>query len=96
MTPCMNAEEFLVQLASYGYAEVRHRHFERGEDSQPHSHDFDTRLLVQQGELTIVWGEIARTYQAGEILEIPAGQLHCERYAQAPVRFIAGLRHRPA
>lgn len=96
MAHCMSAEQFLIELASDGYAEVRHRNFDRGEDSQPHSHDFDTRLLVQQGELTIVWGEISRTYKAGEILEIPAGQLHCERYAPAPVRFIAGLRHRPS
>lgn len=90
----MTQDEFEEQLRRDGYLEIRHRFFERGVDTQPHAHDFDTRLLVQEGEMTIVCGGSRRAYRAGEMLEIPAGVEHCECYADAPVRFMAGLRRR--
>lgn len=88
----MTPDQFEDQLRRDGYLEIKHRCLERGEDTLPHSHDFDTRLLVQQGELTLVCGDARRAYRAGEILEIPAGALHSECYAPGPVQFVAGLR----
>ena len=88
----MTTDEFEDQLRRDGYLDIKHRLLERGEDTQPHCHDFDTRLLVQEGEMTVVRGDFRRTYRAGEILEIPAGVEHCECYAAAPVRLVAGLR----
>ena len=92
----MTTDEFEDQLRRDGYLEIKHRFFERGDDTQPHCHDFDTRLLVQEGELTVVCGDARRAYRASEILEIPAGALHCECYAPRPIRFVAGLRGRSA
>lgn len=92
----MTLEEFEAQLQRDGYLEVKHRSIEQGQDTRPHCHDFDTRLLVQEGELTIVCGDDVHTYRAGEMLEIPAGVEHCERYAPRRVRFVAGLRHHEA
>ena len=90
----MTTDEFEEQLRRDGYLDIRRRFLERGVDTQPHCHDFDTRLLIQEGELTVVCGDSRRAYHAGEILEIPAALEHCERYAAAPVRFVAGLRRR--
>ncbi len=92
----MTTDEFESQLRRDGYLEIKHRFLDQGIDTQAHCHDFDTRLLVQQGELTLVCGDTRRTYRAGEILEIPAGALHCECYAPEPIRFVAGLRGRAA
>lgn len=49
--------------------------------------------MIEAGEMTVVCGPSRRTYRSGEVFEIPAGVEHCEQYADAPVRFIAGLRH---
>ena len=77
-----------------GYLDIKHKLFERGEDTQPHNHDFDTRLLVLQGKMTEVCGGTQRTYRAGEILEISADAEHCERYGPDRLRFVAGLRRK--
>ena len=88
----MTKDEFEDQLRRDGYLDIKHRFFEQSEDTQPHCHDFDTRLLIQEGELTLVLADARRTYRAGEVLEITAGVEHCECYAPAPIRFVAGLR----
>ena len=90
MTP---SDQFEQQLLHDGYLDIKHRQCERGEDTQPHTHAFDTRLLILEGEMTVVCGGDQRTYKAGDILEIPAGTAHCERYAAARLQFVAGLRH---
>lgn len=87
-------DEFEEQLLRDGYLDVKHRLLECGEDTQPHNHDFDTRLLVLEGEMTVVCGGTERCYRAGEILEIPAGAEHCERYGAGRLRFVAGLRRK--
>ena len=92
----MTPDAFENQLRHDGYLEIKHRFVERGEDTHPHHPDFDTRLLVLEGELTLVCGDARRAYRAGEILEIPAGVEHRECYAPEPFRFVAGLRGRSA
>ncbi len=89
-----NTDEFEEQLRHDGYLDIKHRLVERGEDTQPHRHDFDTRLLVLEGEMTVVCGGAQRTYRAGETLEISAGAEHCERYGRDPLCFVAGLRRK--
>ena len=89
-----NTNEFEAQLRRDGYLDIKHRLVERGEDTQPHHHDFDTRLLVLEGEMSVVCGGTQRCYRAGEILEIPAGAEHCEQYTADRLRFVAGLRRK--
>ena len=57
----MSKDEFENQLRRDGYLEIKHRCFEGSVDSQTHCHDFDTRLLVEEGELTIVIGDARRS-----------------------------------
>ena len=90
----MTTDEFEQQLRRDGYLDIKCRAFERGEDTQPHTHEFDTRLLILEGEMTVVCGGDACTYRAGGVLEIAAGAQHCERYADGRVRFVAGLRRK--
>ena len=90
----VNADEFERALRRDGFADIRHRYFLRGEDTQPHCHPFDTRLWIQEGSMTIAYADALCTYGPGEVFEISAGVEHCERYPDVPVRFVAGLRHR--
>ena len=90
----IDTDEFEEQLLRDGYLDIKHRLVERGEDTQPHNHDFDTRLLVLEGEMTVVCGGAKRCYRAGEILEISSGAEHFERYGADRLRFVAGLRRK--
>ena len=89
-----NTAEFEEQLKRDGYLDIKHRQIERGENTKTHKHDFDTRLLVMSGELTVVCGDNQRTYRAGEILEIAAEAEHFELYGQDRLSFVAGLRRK--
>ena len=91
-----NTQEFEAQLHRDGYLDIKRRVFDRGVDTQPHSHPFDTRLLVLEGETTIVCGDVRRTYRAGDVLELDAGVEHCEQHPETRFGFVAGLRHEPA
>ena len=88
--------EFEAQLRRDGYLDIKTRLFDRGVDTRPHSHPFDTRLLVLEGETTITCGGVRHTYRAGDVLEIDAGVEHCEQHPETRFGFVAGLRHKPA
>ena len=88
----MTKDEFEQQLRRDGYLDIKHRHIEHGVNSQPHCHDFDTRLMIEAGELTIVSADAQRTYRAGDVLELTAGVEHRECYSPEPLRYVAGLR----
>lgn len=92
----MTPDDFETQLRRDGFLDIRYRNLERGHDTQPHQHDFDTRLLILEGEMTVVCEGVERTARAGDVLDIAARTQHCEVYAPQPLRFIAGLRHAPA
>lgn len=90
-----DTREFEAQLRRDGYLDIKHRVFDRGVDTTPHSHPFDTRLLILEGETTIVHGDVAHTYRAGDVLELTAGVEHCELHPDTRFGFVAGLRHKP-
>ena len=91
-----DTREFEAQLRRDGYLDIKHRVFDRGVDTTPHSHPFDTRLLILEGETTIVYGDVAHTYRAGDVFELTAGVEHCEQHPDTRFGFVAGLRHEPA
>ena len=58
-----------------------------------HAHEFDARLLVVDGAMTIARdGAPTRTYQVGETFEMPAGCRHSETAGAAGVTYVAGRR----
>lgn len=89
----MDTREFEAQLRRDGYLDIKHKWIEPAVATHNHSHLFDTRLLVVEGEATITCGAQQRTYRAGEVMEIESGVEHSEQYER--VRFIVGLRHKP-
>jgi quercetin dioxygenase-like cupin family protein len=88
----MNAAEFESALKRAGYLDVETKEYKPGFSTQPHSHPFDVRALVLEGELTLITNGQPRTYQAGEIFEMAAGCEHAERYGPAGARNLVGRR----
>jgi quercetin dioxygenase-like cupin family protein len=92
----MNRAEFEHELEVQGYREVVDRRMEAGAINSEHTHEFDARLLVLEGEMTIVCDGEERTYRAGDTFAMIAGRPHTERCGSKGVRYLAGRRYQRA
>ena len=62
-----------------------------------HAHDFDARIMVLSGEITIVRDNKAETFRAGDHCEIAAGCQHTAQVGLEGVAYIVGkVCRRPA
>jgi mannose-6-phosphate isomerase-like protein (cupin superfamily) len=57
-----------------------------------HCHDFDARLFVLAGEITITRDNAATTFRAGECCEVPCGTMHTEQVGPEGVAFVSARR----
>jgi quercetin dioxygenase-like cupin family protein len=89
----MNRVQFEAELRDQGYLEVADRRMQANETNPEHAHEFDARLLVLEGELTILCGGNERTYCAGDAFAMTAGRRHVERCGPDGVRYLAGRRY---
>ena len=58
-----------------------------------HAHEFDARLLVLEGEITIACEDEERTYRTGDTFAMAAGRRHAEHSGPEGVRYLAGRRY---
>jgi quercetin dioxygenase-like cupin family protein len=65
-----------------------------GYTADAHAHDFDIRIMVLGGEITLVRDGKADTFHAGDHCEIPAGCLHAEQVGPEGVAYIVGTARR--
>ena len=61
-----------------------------------HCHDFDARLFVLGGEITITRDNKPETFRAGQCCEVPAGCMHTEQVGPEGVAYIVGKASRRA
>src|SRR4051812_20780313 len=90
----MDRKAFEAKLRTDGYTDVVDREMPAGNVNPSHSHEFDARLLVVSGEMTLVREGGAETYRSGAIFEVPSGTVHEERAGPEGAHYIAGRRHR--
>lgn len=57
-----------------------------------HCHDFDAKVLVLGGEITITCNNTAVTYRAGQCFAVPAGTMHAEHAGREGVALLSGRR----
>jgi quercetin dioxygenase-like cupin family protein len=89
----MNRAEFETELCEQGYLEVADRRMEANATNPEHSHEFDARLLVLEGEMTIISEGEERTYRAGDVYAMTAGCRHTEHCGPEGVRYLARRRY---
>ncbi|MGA7264648.1 MAG: cupin domain-containing protein [Stellaceae bacterium] len=92
----MDRPKFEQELEAQGYREVVDRRMEAGAINSEHTHEFDARLLVLEGEMTIVCDGEERTYRSGDTFAMTAGRRHTERCGPQGVRYLAGRRYHRA
>ena len=89
----MDAKEFEVTLAAGGYLEVKTLKAPPGSVNATHAHEFDARLFIVEGELTLTRDGGVRTYRPGEVFEIPSGTPHSEQYGPTGATYLVGRRY---
>ena len=87
----MTRVEFEAELRREGY-ELREGEIKPHEHRGFHAHDFDARLFVLEGSITLVFGTERCTYGPGDSCNVPAGTMHEEHTEADGVRYLAGRR----
>ena len=90
----MDRTAFETELQQQGYAEIVDRRMEAGVVNPEHAHEFDARLLILDGAMTIASEGATRTYRAGDTFSMGAGCRHAEHAGPDGVRYLAGRRHK--
>jgi quercetin dioxygenase-like cupin family protein len=57
-----------------------------------HAHEFDARVMVLAGEITITRDGEATTFRPGDSCMVPAGCRHIEQVGPEGVAYLAGYR----
>jgi quercetin dioxygenase-like cupin family protein len=91
----LTREAFESDLRREGF-EVVHGGQKAGHSAEAHAHDFDARIMVLGGEITLTRDGKAETFRAGDHCEVSAGCMHAEQVGPEGVAFIAGKTYRQA
>ena len=88
----MDTRAFETLLAQDGFDETLTRRLDPGHTVPPHTHPFDVRALVLEGEITLTSDAGTRTFAAGEVFTMNAGRQHAELCGPAGVSYLVGRR----
>ena len=91
----LTREMFESDLRREGF-EVVHGAQKPGYSGDPHAHDFDARIMVLSGEITLTRDNKPQTFRAGDHCEVPAGCVHAEQVGPEGVAYIVGKAYRRA
>jgi quercetin dioxygenase-like cupin family protein len=87
----MDRLEFEAELRREGYRVVNSSLKPNMVDPN-HCHDFDAKLLVLGGEITITRDNTPEFFRAGQTCAVPAGCMHAEQVGPEGVAYVAGRR----
>ncbi|WP_428532563.1 cupin domain-containing protein [Rhodopila sp.] len=87
----MNRAEFEAAVRREGY-DIRDGEIKPDEHRASHVHDFDARLFVLDGHLTLVRDQQRETFGPGASCDVPAGTAHEEHTEADGVRYLAARR----
>ncbi|MGV0962739.1 MAG: cupin domain-containing protein [Polynucleobacter sp.] len=88
----MNQIAFLKVLSQDGFPEPVLVVREQGGFLENHTHPFEVRALVTQGQIDIVIDGHKKTYLAGDVFHLMHSQEHAESYGNQGVRYLASRK----
>ncbi len=91
----MNIAEFDADLKREGYRVVN-TSVKPNLVVPNHCHDFDAKVLVLGGEITMTCNNTPVTYRAGQCFAVPSGTMHAEHVGPEGVAFLSGRRRADA
>jgi quercetin dioxygenase-like cupin family protein len=87
----MQRDAFIRSLADEGFPEPVVVTREAGA-TDIHSHPFEAKALIVEGEIHIRVGEEERVYKAGDVFHLAANLPHAERYGPEGVQYLVGRK----
>jgi uncharacterized cupin superfamily protein len=81
-------------LRADGYAGPLDRRMDPGQTAPEHSHPFDARLLILEGEFILTCQGETRRYGPGDCFELDANIPHAEAVGRAGATYLVGRRQR--
>ena len=87
----MTRVDFETELARDGY-QLREAVIDPNTRRELHAHDYDARVLVLEGALTLVYENRQVRHEAGEECFVPAGTRHAEHTGDDGARFVVATR----
>ena len=91
----MNQSEFEADLRREGY-QIFYGGLQAGMVNPVHTHDWDARVMVIGGEITLTRGGTAEIFRVGDSCAVAAGEVHAESVGPQGVAYIAGRRNAAA
>ena len=88
----MDSQQFSEKAIADGFAEPYARDLSVATGPEPHAHNFDARLMVTAGALTLTIDGEATTYASGDWCEVPAGTVHSEEVGPHGVSLLVAKR----
>lgn len=80
MTTPSSFDDFRANALAAGFAEVLERTWAPDTVVAAHTHPFDAKAWIVQGEMWLTVAGATRHLRPGEGFELPAGTVHDERY----------------
>lgn len=88
----MDRATFSESLTKEGFPEAVLVTREANASMDVHSHPFEAKALVVEGELHIRVGDEERLYRVGDVFHLPANLAHSERYGPTGVTYLVGRK----
>jgi len=89
----MDRQEFETRLKDDGYTEIEVKSLQPRPLNDEHGHSFAVRGLVLSGTFTIRRSDVAKTYRAGEVFSVAAGQDHSEEIGPDGAEVVVGRKY---
>jgi len=88
----MDRTAFREMVEREGYTVGDIRTWKANSVSDRHSHEFDAKLMVLSGEVTITSGDDVATYRPGDIFAVARGTEHVEAVGPDEVSLLVGRK----
>lgn len=89
----MDTTQFTRELGELGFTEVLTRVWAANQFVDTHTHAFEVRALVLEGELTLRCGSESRRLSAGDVFTLEAQRPHAEQYGPNGATFLVGRKY---
>jgi quercetin dioxygenase-like cupin family protein len=88
----MNREAFTDMLTKEGFPDAVLVRREPNVTMEVHTHPFEAKALIVEGEIRIRVGDEERLYRVGDVFHLPANEAHAERYGPQGVTYLVGRK----
>jgi quercetin dioxygenase-like cupin family protein len=88
----MERDDFIEMLAREGFQTTVLVEREAGASLDDHTHAFEAKALILEGELTLRIDDKDMRYQPGDVFHLRANEMHSERYGPEGVCYLVGRK----